>query len=226
MMDIKKLKKIIAVRFGLGLVGLGLLFFLPAGTLRFWEAWVYIAILFIPMTIVLTYFLKHDPEVLERRMRLKEKERVQKKIIIAADVLFLVAILLIGFDRRWDWSTVPVALVIVSEAIVLAGYGIFIWVIRANRYLSRTVEVDADQKVITTGPYAVVRHPMYAGVLLLYLFTPIALGSFWAMIPFVIMAAAVFPGRILNEEKVLLRDLTGYKEYMKKTRFRLIPGIW
>jgi len=121
---------------------------------------------------------------------------------------------------------VPVAVVVAADAVVLAGYMIFVVVIRANRYLSRTVEVDADQKVITTGPYAVVRHPMYAGVLLLYLFTPLALGSYWALIPFGLILGLVIPARIINEEKVLLRDLAGYDDYMKKTRYRLIPGIW
>lgn len=224
-MDKKKLKKILYTRIALTPAVFGLTLFLPAGTLRFWEAWVYIAILFVPMAMVLAHFLKHDPEVLERRMRTREKERAQGAIIRAGNLLFLVGLLMIGFDCRWDWSTVPVAVVVAAEAVVLAGYLIFVVVIRANRFLSRTVEVDTGQKVITTGPYAIVRHPMYVGVLLLYLFTPIALGSYWALIPFGLTGAA-FPIRILNEENVLLRDLAGYGDYMKKTRFRLIPGIW
>jgi len=225
MADIKNLKKLIAVRFVLALFVLGLIFFLPAGTLGFWEAWVYLGIMLIPLALVVMYFLKRDPEVLERRMRLKEKEQVQKIFVIANDLLFAAGVLLVGFDRRWNWTTVPVALVVAADVVVLVGYAVFVQVIKANRYLSRTVEVDSGQKVITTGPYAVVRHPMYAGVLLIYLFTPIALGSFWALIPFAILTA-ILPIRILNEEKVLIRDLEGYRAYMEKTKYRLIPGVW
>lgn len=225
MSDIRELKRTVAVRFFLALSGLGLVFFLPAGTLRFWEAWAYLAILFVPMVMVLVHFLKRDPEVLERRMRTREKEGTQRIFVLAGTLLFLAGLLLVGFDRRWGWSAVPTALVVAADIIVLAGYGIFVLVLRANRYLSRTVEVDAGQKIVTNGPYAVVRHPMYAGILLLYLSTPIALGSVWALIPFVILAA-LFPVRILNEEKVLLREMPEYEGYMAKTRFRLIPGIW
>jgi protein-S-isoprenylcysteine O-methyltransferase Ste14 len=215
----------LASRFVLALAAMILILFLPAGTLRFWEAWVYLGILFALVAGVVIYFAKYDPDALARRMRLKEKETVQKKFIIFGDLLFLAACLLVGFDRRWNWSSVPVVLVFAADAMVVIGYGIFVRVLWENRYLSRTVEVEKGQTVITTGPYAVVRHPMYAGVILLYLFTPLALGSFWSLIPFGIMIAA-FPVRILNEEKVLLRDLDGYRAYTGKTRFRLIPGIW
>jgi len=224
-MEINKLKKMIFWRLALLPAFLGLIFFLPAGTLRFWEAWVYIAIMVFMVFAVVTYFLKRDPEVMERRLRTKEKETVQKKFVLAAYISFIVGILMVGFDRRWNWSTVSPALVIAADIIVILGYAVFVLVIRENRFLSRVVEVAPDQKVITTGPYAVVRHPMYAGTLVLYLFTPIALGSFWAVIPFALISAA-FPIRILNEEKVLLRDLPGYGDYMKKTKYRLIPGIW
>lgn len=224
-MDIKRLRKIIFLRFPLAFVGFGLIFFVPAGTLRFWEAWAYIAIMFFAVLGVVTYFLKHDPEVLEHRMRMKEKEKVQKKFVLSIYLLFVAGILLVGFDRRWDWSFVPTAAVIAADVLVVLGYAVFFLVIRENRFLSRVVEVMPGQKVVATGPYAVVRHPMYSGTLALYLATPVALGSFWAVIPFAIMAA-MFPIRILNEEKVLLRDLDGYKEYTRKTRYRLIPGIW
>jgi protein-S-isoprenylcysteine O-methyltransferase Ste14 len=222
---IARLKHLVLGRFILALAVLFLVLFLPAGTLRFWEAWVYLAVLFLPMAGGIAYFLKHNPDVLERRMKTKEKERVQKKFVLAGIILFAAAILIVGFDRRWNWSFVPLVLVIIADIMVALGYGIFVLVTRENRYLSRTVEVEMGQTVIATGPYAVVRHPMYVGVLLLYLFTPVALGSFWALIPFGILTA-LFPVRILNEEKVLLRDLDGYRAYTEKIRFRLIPGIW
>ena len=131
---------------------------------------------------------------MERRMRTKEKETVQKKFVGAVGLLFIAGFLIVGFDRRWGWSFVPAALVVLADVMVVIGYAVFILVMRENRFLSRTVEVDADQKVITTGPYGVVRHPMYVGVTVLYLFTPIALGSYWALIPFA-LTAAMFPVR-------------------------------
>lgn len=224
-MEKKKFLVLLLSRLLLMPVVLGLVFYLPAGTLSFWEAWVYTGILFFLMAGVMIVFLKKSPDVVERRMRMREKEAVQKKFVGVGILLLVAGFLIAGFDRRWNWSFVPAALVILADVLAVLGYAVTILMMRENRYLSRTVEVDAGQKVMTAGPYAVVRHPMYAGVLLLYLATPVALGSFWAMIPFAVMAAA-FPIRILNEEKVLLRDLAGYGDYMKKTRFRLIPGIW
>ncbi|MBN1940205.1 MAG: isoprenylcysteine carboxylmethyltransferase family protein [Candidatus Aminicenantes bacterium] len=224
-MDKKKLKKILFTRIALTPAVFGLALFLPAGTLRYWEAWVYIGILMILMAGVMVYFLKHDPEVLERRMKAKEKEQAQKAVVASVVIMFIAGFVLIGLDRRFGLSTVPIALVLAADGLVILGYAVFIAVLRANRFLSRTVEVETEQKIVTTGPYAVVRHPMYVGVLLMYLFTPLALGSFWALIPFAV-TMVILPVRIVNEEKVLLRDLAGYGDYMKKTRFRLIPGIW
>lgn len=223
--DRARLKKAVFLRGGLAFPLLGLIFFLPAGTLRYWQAWIYMAILLLPMCGELIYFLKNDPEVLERRMRTKEKEPVQKAFVIITLIFFTAGFLLPGFDRRFGWSSVPAILVVIGDVMVFLGYVIFARVLFENRFLSRVVEVDSGQKVITTGPYAVIRHPMYAGVLVLYLSTPLALGSYWALIPFGIFAL-LFPMRILNEEKVLLRGLPEYAEYMKKTRYRLIPGIW
>ena len=178
-----------------------------------------------PCCLVLAYFLKKDPELLERRMRTKEKEPQQKVIIRLSALLFLAIYLLPGFDRRFGWSSVPTFAVIAADLIILASYGLFFLVMYENRFLSRVVEVDQKQPVIDTGPYARVRHPMYAAVIPLYLFTPLALGSFWAMIP-----AAFFPllliARIFNEEKVLSRELPGYRKYARRVKFRLIPGVW
>jgi len=220
-----KLRKKIFLRFGLAGPILAALFFLPAGTLNYWQAWVYMALLLVPMGLVLAYFLKKDPELLERRMRTKEKEPEQKFIIKLSYPIFLAAFLLPGFDRRFGWSTVPVWLVLAADIIVLAGYGLFFRVMQENRYLSRVVEVDQKQRVVSSGPYAVVRHPMYAGILPLYLFSPLALGSYWALIPIAFMPWIII-ARIGNEEKVLVKELEGYAQYTRQVKYRLIPGIW
>lgn len=201
------------------------MFFLPAGSFNFWEAWVYLTIIFVSMFAFLIYFLKNDPELLERRMRSKEKEIEQKWIIGTMSVCFIFTFLLPGFDQRFGWSHVPVIMVIIADIVVLLGYGFVFLVLKENSYASRVIEVEKDQKVISSGPYAVVRHPMYLGVALMFLFTPLALGSYWALIPAVLMIFVLVP-RIFNEEKVLERDLDGYREYMQQVKYRLIPGIW
>lgn len=199
--------------------------FLPDGTFAYWEAWVYLAVLIIPMSFVLIYLLKNDPELLERRMRLQEKEPAQKLIIAIAFFCFFLAFLLPGFDRRFAWSQVPAFAVIVADIIVLFGYGIVFLVFRENPYASRIIEVEPGQKVISSGPYAVVRHPMYLGESLMFIFSPLALGSYWAMIP-ALGIVVLLVARIRNEERVMMRDLKGYPEYMQQTVYRLIPGVW
>ncbi len=223
--DRKKLMKKVVLRFGLAVPVLAAMFFLPAGTMDYWQAWVYMAVLLIPMMFVVVYFLKKSPEVLERRTHMREKEVAQKKIIAWSYPFFLAAFLLPGFDRRFGWSAVPPGLVIAADIVVLACYLAIARVMRENRFLSRIVEVDQKQEVIRTGPYAVVRHPMYAAVLPMYIISPLALGSFWALIP-ASPLIGIIVARILNEEKALARDLNGYSEYMLEVKYRLIPGIW
>lgn len=223
--NIGKLKRMIFLLFPLGIIVMGLMLFLPSGSLNFWQAWVFMATLFVPVIFVVSYFLKHDPALLERRMQFKEKEVRQKLIIKIASLLFFTGILIPGFDYRYGWSDVPVWLVILSDVVIFLGYAIVFLVFRENSYTSRIVAVQKGQKVITTGPYSVVRHPMYVGVILMYLFMPLALGSYWAMI-FFIPAIALIITRTLDEERVLLKGLKGYKEYTKKVRYRLIPGVW
>lgn len=201
-----------------------ILFLLPAGTWAYWQAWVYLGILLAPMLAVFTYLLRHDPALLERRMRMREKEKQQKRIQVAYS-LFLIALLLPGFDRRFGWSQVPVGLVLAADLLVLLGYGLFFLVLRENSYASRVVEVEQGHKVISTGPYAVVRHPMYVAILVMYLVTPLALGSYWALIPMAVIIPIIVL-RIRNEEAVLEGELPGYREYRQKVKYRLIPGLW
>jgi protein-S-isoprenylcysteine O-methyltransferase Ste14 len=201
------------------------MFFLPAGTLAYWEAWVYMGILFTPLLFLVAYLFKNAPDLLERRMRTRETESEQKLIVRLLFVVIALAFLLPGFDRRYGWSAVPPAIVLVADAMVLLGFVLFGLVIKENRYASRVVEVEQEQKVIATGPYALVRHPMYVAVLLIYVFSPLALGSYWAMI-FVAPLPFLLVARIRNEESVLSRELKGYQEYQQKTRYRLIPGVW
>ena len=220
-----ELIRMVFVRFLGAILVLSAVFFLPAGTFAYWEAWVYLAILFIPMLFVLIYLLKNDRGLLARRMKMREREAEQKLIIKLSYIPFLLAFLLPGFDKRFGWSNVPVGVVVLADILVLLGYGIVFLVFRENRYASRIIEVEQGQTVISSGPYAIVRHPMYLGSLLLYILSPLALGSYWAMIP-AILIIPIIVARIRNEESVLARDLNGYQEYMQKTRYRLIPGIW
>jgi protein-S-isoprenylcysteine O-methyltransferase Ste14 len=220
-----KLTVVVFIRLLTGIIALAGMFFLTAGTFAYPEAWLYMSTLFIPMFFVFIYLIKNDPDLLARRMKMKEKEKEQKLIIKISYIPFLIAFLLPGFDKRFEWSNVPEAVVIFADILVLISYGIFFLVLKENPYASRIVEVESEQTVITSGPYAKVRHPMYSVVLSMYILSPIALGSYWAIIP-MILIIPVIVARILNEEKVLVRDLNGYKEYMQKTRYRLIPGIW
>jgi len=204
---------------------LGVTFFLPAGTLRYWEAWVYMGVLLVPMFFAMHYFMKYEPEFLERRMRYKEKETQQRTIIKWSWVYFALAFILPGFDQRFGWSDVPVLVVILADLVVLFGYIVILRVFRENRYASRIVEVEKGQQVISSGPYRVVRHPMYVGTLLMYLASPLALGSWWALLP-ALLIVPILVARVLNEEAVLARELPGYTEYVQQTRYRIIPGVW
>ena len=220
-----QIKQQVWIRMPLAPLGAGLLFFGTAGTLVYWEAWVYMAILFLPTFFLVGYLMKHEPKLLERRLRKDEKEPAQQRILKWASVFFLAAFLLPGFDKRFGWSSVPAGLVIAADLAVLLGFILFTLVLKENRFASRVIEVEQEQEVITTGPYARVRHPMYVAVLLIYVFSPLALGSYWAMIPVLFLIVLVV-ARIRNEEAVLLRDLKGYREYTEKVRSRLVPGVW
>lgn len=217
--------KMVFVRFLIFIPLLSAMFFLPAGTFDYWEVWLYLTVLLIPMVLGLIYLLRNDPELLERRMRMREKEASQKLIIRLGSLYYLLIFLIPGFDKRFGWSNVPDVVVIVADVLVLLGYGIFFLVLRENRYASRVIEVEQGQEVISSGPYAIVRHPMYLGVSLMYILSPLALGSYWGTIP-ALLIIPLLVARIRNEESVLGRELKGYKEYMQKTKYRLIPCIW
>jgi protein-S-isoprenylcysteine O-methyltransferase Ste14 len=223
--QMKTLRKKIVIRFSLIPLFLGLIILLPAGTLKFWQVYTYLAVLVVPMVFVILYFLKNDPKFLELRTRGKEKEKQQILITIFTTAIFLAGFIIPGLDHRFAWSNVPIYIVIIADIIVLLGYLIIFFVFKQNSYASRIIEVNVNQKVISTGLYRVVRHPMYLGVIIMFLPTPIALGSYWALIPFVVLPFFLVL-RILNEEKVLSNNLQGYKEYCQKTKFRLIPFIW
>ncbi len=224
-MDRAALRNKAAAIFLLAPVLLGALFFLPAGTLDYWQAWLYMGTVLVPAAFAVAYFLRKDPEFLMRRMRTREKEATQRKIIKFTTILFIIAFLVPGFDRRFGWTQVGAEISLAFDALVFLGYVLVFLSLKENSYAGRTVQVDKGQKVISTGLYSVIRHPMYLGTLIMYLATPVALGSLAAVPLFMVLIPAIVL-RILNEEEVLRRDLEGYSGYCGKVRYRLLPHIW
>lgn len=208
---------------GIVLVGLGL--FLPAGTIAYPNAWLFITLLFIPMLIVGSILFFKEPQLLEKRLNSKEKEPVQVGVVLLSTIMFIWAFIFAGFDFRYGWSDIPVGVVGTAAILQLAAYGMYAEVMRENAYLSRTVEVQENQKVVDTGLYGIVRHPMYSATILLYLTIPIVLGS-WVSFVVMLLYPIIIVFRIRNEEKVLEQGLEGYSEYMKRVKYRLIPFIW
>lgn len=202
-----------------------LFFFVPAGTTDFWQVYVFFGVILVPMSVALVYFLINDPELLERRLNMKESESEQR-LIVTILVISVVAMYLIpGFDKRFGWSEIPTWLVLIADVFVLVGYSFMLYVSKVNSFASRVIEVEDEQTVIDTGPYKRVRHPMYVGALIMYLGTPPALGSWWAYLPMIVVPVLIVL-RILNEEQVLRRGLSGYSDYCQRITWRLIPGIW
>ena len=223
--NLSSLKKQAFARFIIINLIIALVLCLSAWNLKYWEAWAFIIVLGIPMFIFGVYIFKHDPAFLERRMRTKETRKGQKLIIKLSILPYLLVFIIPGFDKRLGWSEMPLAVKIIGLICLLFSYLMILKVFLTNSYAGRVVEVVEGQKVISTGPYKLVRHPMYLATILLYLFAPLALGSYWAMIPTVLFLF-IFVPRIKDEEKELLQNLEGYTEYVKKTKYRLLPFIW
>lgn len=200
----------------------------PAGTLDYWQAWVYGILFAVTSTGIGLYFYKRDPAVVARRIKVgprAEQEPAQKVIMTLVMAAFMLLLVVPGFDRRWHWSSVPTWLVIVSDALVVLGLLGTAWVLKQNSYAASTVRVEAGQPVISTGLYGIVRHPMYSAALVMVTFTPLALGSYWGLLV-VLAMVPVLAWRLLDEERVLRRDLPGYIDYCQRVRYRLVPGLW
>jgi protein-S-isoprenylcysteine O-methyltransferase Ste14 len=209
-------------------VTLAALLFLPAWTLRYWQAWVFLCAFFAPVLGITLYLMKRDPELLERRVDAgpgAEKERTQKIIQALAAIAFIAVILFPAFDHRFGWSRVPAYVAVAGDFLVAIGLVFIFLVFRENTYASGAIEVDAGQKVISTGPYAMMRHPMYTGAIVMLLGVPLALGSWWGLLVLVPFTLVIL-WRLLDEEKFLARNLPGYSEYRNKVKYRLVPLVW
>jgi protein-S-isoprenylcysteine O-methyltransferase Ste14 len=210
------------------LVVMGAVLFVSAWTFNYWQAWVFLSVFGLSSLAVTVYLMKNDPKLLERRMHggpTAEKELSQKIIMSAASIGFAAILIVPALDHRWHWSAVPPYAVIAGNILIVLGWTIILFVFRENTFTSATIEVAADQRVVSTGPYAVVRHPMYSGSLLYFLGIPIALGSWWGLLVGILMMP-VFVLRLFDEEKLLARNLPGYSEYMDRVKYRLVPFVW
>ena len=212
-------------KFFFGLILVGLMLFLPAGSLMYWQAWLLIGILFVPMFIAGLILMKKNPELLRKRLNAKEKQSEQKAVLAFSGLMFIAAFVLAGLNYRYQWIVLPCWVSWAAAVLFLIAYALYAEVLRENIWLSRTIEVQEDQKVIDTGLYGIVRHPMYMSTLLLFLAMPLVLGS---VISFVIMLIyiPIIAKRIRNEEIVLEEGLKGYTDYKKRIRYKVIPYIW
>ena len=223
-MDIKLFLKAVTKYF-LGVILVGILLFIPAGTFNYWNAWLFMGILFIPMFIAGIVLMIKNPILLKSRLEVKEKENEQKQVILYSGLMFLFGFIIAGLNYRFSWIMVSNIVVIIASILFLVSYVFYAEVLKENTYLSRTIEVKKNQKVVDTGLYGIVRHPMYSITLILFLTMPLILGSIISFIIFLIYPF-IISKRIKNEEEVLERELEGYKEYKKKVKYRLIPFIW
>lgn len=212
-------------KFLLGVAAVGLLIFLPAGTLGFSQGWLLMGVLFVPMFLAGLFLMARDPDRLRRRLDAREKEMTQRSVLLLSGLMFIAAFLLAGLSFRFGWLRFPYWVSVLGTVLFLLGYGLYALVLKENAYLARTVKVEAGQKLVDTGLYGLVRHPMYAATLLLFLSMPLILGS---LLSFLVMLAypCLLVRRIRNEEEVLLRELPGYEAYRRRVRWRLIPFLW
>ena len=212
-------------KFVMGIFLVGMLLFLPAGSFEFVNGWLFIGLLFIPMLILGAVLFIKAPALLEKRLNAKEKEGAQKGVVAVSGLLFIAGFAVAGIDFRYNLSYVPAWAVIIASELLLVSYALYAEVMRENAYLSRTVEITDGQRVIDTGLYGIVRHPMYAVTVCLFLSIPVVLGSWWALLcflPYVPLIAV----RVINEERFLERELDGYTEYKKRVKYRLLPFVW
>lgn len=202
--------------------------FIPSGTLHYWQAWIFLAVFFAPVIAITVYLMKNDPKLLERRITagpLHEKETSQKIIQLLAMIDFIAVMLVPAFDHRFAWSMVPPVVIAIGDILVVVGFLIVFLVFKENTFTSALIELSTNQKVITTGPYAMVRHPMYFGALIMLIGVPLALGSWWGLLTVAPMAL-VLVWRLLDEEKFLAKNLAGYSEYQNAVRYHLLPFVW
>ena len=209
----------------LGIVLIGLLVFLPAGTWSYAYGWLFMGLLFVPMVIAGFVMLFKAPDLLARRLDAKEKQADQKTVVAVSGLMFMVGFVLAGLDHRFGWSNMSLAVTVIASVLFLGAYGLYAEVLRENAYLSRTIKVEEGQTVISTGLYGVVRHPMYAATILLFLMMPLVLGSWYAAIVFFIYPALIIV-RLKGEEKLLMKELPGYEDYCNKVKYRLVPFLW
>lgn len=209
----------------LGILLVGLLVFLPAGTFEFWNGWLFMGLLCIPMIVAGFILMFKNPELLKRRLDNKEKVGTQKLVILLSGLMFIGGFIVAGLNYRYNWNTIPNIVVYIASGLFIFAYLIYAEVLRENTYLSRTVKVEEGQEVIDTGLYGIIRHPMYAATILLFIMMPLILGSLFSLIIFLLYPIIIIV-RINNEEKVLEEELKGYKEYKEKVKYRLLPYIW
>ena len=213
------------IKYIFGVLIVGNLLFIPANSFEYWNGWLFMGLLFIPMFVAGIILMIKNPELLRKRLNAKEKESEQKQVILFSAVMFLLGFIIAGLNYRYKWIELPNSVTIISSILFVIAYILYAEVLRENTYLSRTIEVQENQKVIDTGLYGIVRHPMYAVTILLFLTIPLILGSIISFIIFLIYPI-IIAKRIKNEEKVLERDLKGYKEYKNKVKYKIIPLIW
>lgn len=221
----KKLFSQAITKFVSGVIIVGALLFIPAKTFAYWNAWLFMALLFIPMFIAGIILMLTNPELLKKRLNAKEKELEQKQVVLISGLMFIIGFIIAGLNFRNGWIVLPNIVVKISSIAFIISYILYAEVLRENTYLSRTIEVQKNQKVIDTGLYGIVRHPMYATTVVLFLAMPLILGSIISFIIFLVYPI-IIAKRIRNEEKVLEKELKGYKEYKKKVKYKLIPFVW
>lgn len=212
-------------KFFCGFLLVGLLIFLPAGTLDFSKGWLLMGLLFGPMFVAGLVMLAKSPAFLEKRLDVKEKRSAQQGVVKLSGLMFIAGFVVAGLDFRFGWSQMPKAVTVAASVLFLLAYLLYAEVMRENAYLSRTIQVEEGQTVVSTGLYGIVRHPMYMATLLLFLVMPLVLGSWWALIPFAFYPAIII-SRLKDEEELLTRELAGYEEYKEKVKYRIIPFIW